>query len=101
MKFPRRITADAAAGLLLVGAATVLLATPYNGGSCGNVLSAYALPATSLPDGHPPAKPAGLDDARRSVTSASADVTEAEAGQAEVDAAYAAAEQARAAATEA
>jgi len=98
---PRRITADAAAGLLLLGAAVVLVATPYNGGSCGNVLSAYALPAASLPDAHPPEPPAALGDAHRAVTTASAEVTKLESEQAEVDAAYSAAEKARAAANEA
>jgi hypothetical protein len=101
MGLPRRITADAAAGLLLIGASAVLLATPYDGGSCTNVAAAYALPAASLPDADRPVLPAALGDASRAVTDADAKIRELEGEQAEVDAAYAAAEEARAAAVEA
>jgi hypothetical protein len=101
MGLPRRLTADAAAGLLLVGAATVLLATPYDGGSCSNVLAAYALPAASLPDEKPPARPSALADAERAVSAANTEVAELESEQAAVDELYAAAEKARTAANDA
>jgi hypothetical protein len=101
VSLPRRVTADALGGLLLVGAAAVLLATPYDGGSCTNVLAAYALPAASLPEAEPPEKPGALAEARRAVTAANADVMELEREEATVDELYAAAEEARAAANEA
>jgi hypothetical protein len=101
MGLPRRITADATAAVLLVGAAAVLLATPYDGGSCNNVLAAYALPAASLPDVKAPAKPEALAGAHRAVTAANSELMELEGQQAEVDRAQAAAEQAREAAIEA
>jgi hypothetical protein len=101
MRLPRRITADAAAGLMLVGAAAILLATPYDGGSCRNVLAAYALPATSLSDENAPARPAALANAQRAVTAANAEVTDLQSEQANVDQAQAEAQKAREAATEA
>jgi hypothetical protein len=98
MGLPGRITADVGAGLLLVGAAAVLLATPYDGGSCSNVAAAYALPAASLPDAEPPDEPSALAEAHRAVAAADADATGLESEQAEVDQLYEAAEEARAAA---
>jgi chromosome segregation ATPase len=101
MRLPHRITADAAAGLALVGAVAILLATPYDGGSCRNVLAAYALPATSLPEEHAPATPAALADAQRAVTAADAELSELQGERANVDHAQAEAQKAREAATEA
>ena len=98
MGLPRRISADIGAGLLLVGAAAVLLATPYDGGSCANVAAAYALPAASLPSAQPPGVPSALAESQRAVTAANADVTELKSEQAKVDQLDAAAQEARAAA---
>ncbi|MGY2074856.1 hypothetical protein [Blastococcus sp. SYSU DS0828] len=101
MPWPRRITADALGGLLLISAAAVLLATPYDGGSCKNVAAAYALPAASLPEAHRPTAPAALADARRAVTSANAEMAALQGEQAAVEAARVAAQEARTAANEA
>jgi hypothetical protein len=101
MGLPRRITADAAAGLLMIGAAVVLVATPYDGGSCDNVLAAYAMPASSLPDATAPAKPNAIENANRAVTAANSELIKLESEQAEVDRARVAATQAREAAVEA
>jgi len=101
MRLPRRITSDGAAAVLLVAAATVLVATPYDGGACRNVAAAYALPAASLAPADPPAEPAGLADARQAVTTAQAAVDALANKQADVDNAQQAAQQARAAADEA
>jgi hypothetical protein len=101
MGLPRRITADAAAGLMLVGAAAILIATPYDGGSCRNVLAAYAVPPTSLPEGSAPAKPAALADAQRAVTAADAEAADLQSEQAKVGQAQADAQKAREAASEA
>lgn len=101
MNLPRRIGADAVGGLLLVGAAAVLLATPYDGGSCNNVLAAYALPAASVSESDPPKVSPSLNDAVDAVTAADTAIAELDGEQAEVDAAYAAAEEARGAADDA
>jgi hypothetical protein len=101
VNLPRRIAADAVGGLLLVGAAAVLLSTPYDGGSCSYVLAAYAVPAASLPESEPPKESPALDDAQDAVSAANAEVAELEGEQAEVDAAYAAAQDARSAANDA
>ena len=101
MNLARRIAADAVGGMLLIGAAAVLLATPYDGGSCGNVLAAYAWPASSVSEAEPPRESPALADAYDAVSAANAEVAELETEQAEVDAAYAAAEEARAAANDA
>ena len=101
VSLPRRITADAIGGLLLVGAAAVLVATPYDGGSCTNVVAAYGLPAASLRDAKPPEASPALAAAYDAVTAANAEVVELESEQATVDDLYAAAEEARATANEA
>lgn len=101
MHLPRRITADGVAAVLLVSAAVLLVATPYDGGSCRNVASAYALPAASLEPAQPPTEPAALNDAREAVSTAQSEVTALAAKQADVDALQQAAEQARAAADKA
>ena len=101
MTLIRRMTADPVAGLVLVSAAAVLLATPYDGGSCTNVAAAFALPAASVPDAEPPQPSPALADAYATMSTAKAEVTEVEREQADVDELYAAAEEARAAAHEA
>jgi hypothetical protein len=101
MQLPRRISADVGAGVLLIGAAAVLLSTPYDGGSCRNVAAAYALPAASVPDAQRPESPTALADARRAVDAADTELVRLATEQSEVEAAYTAAEQARAAAHEA
>src|SRR3954453_16817301 len=101
VSLPRRVTADAIGGLLLVGAAAVLVATPYDGGSCTNVVAAYGLPAASLPDAEPPTASPALAEAHDAVIAAGADVTQLESEQAAVDDLYVAAEEARTAADEA
>ncbi len=101
MGLPRRISADALAGLVLVSAAAVLLATPYDGGACTSVSAAYALPAASVPDAEAPEPSPALADAHAAVDAAEAEVTELERQQDSVDGLYAAAEEARAAANEA
>jgi hypothetical protein len=101
MRLPRRLTADGVAALLLLGAAAVLVTTPYDGGSCTNILSAYALPAATAAEADPPAAPAALADARRAVRDAEAAVAALQEERVAVDAAQKAAQQARAAAAEA
>jgi hypothetical protein len=101
MRLSRRITADAAAGLMLVGAAAILLATPYDGGTCRNVLAAYAVPATSLSDENAPGRPPAFADAQRALAAADTEVADLQGEQATVDQAQAEAQKARDAATEA
>jgi hypothetical protein len=101
MPLPRRITADGAAALLLGAAAAVLVATPYDGGACRNVVAAYALPAASLGPADQPGEPAGLADARQAVTTAQGAVDALTIKKADVDKAQQAAQQARAAADKA
>ena len=98
MRLPRRITADGAAAVLLVVAAAVLVATPYDGGACRNVVAAYALPAASLSPADQPVEPAALVDARAAVATAQAAADALASKQADVDKAQQAAQQARAAA---
>lgn len=101
MRLPRKFTADAAAGLLLIGAAVVLVATPYDGGSCTNVVAAYAVPTASVSAEDRPDKPRALADAQRAVTTANAALAELETERFEVEELQAAAQAAREAAAEA
>lgn len=101
MRMRVRVTSDVVAAALLVGAATVLLATPYDGGACRNVASAYGLPAASFTKSAPPATPAALATARQDVTAASSEVAGLSDERAAAERASEAAEQAREAAREA
>ena len=101
MRLPRKLTADAVAGLLLIGAAAVLVATPYDGGSCTNVVAAYAVPTASVSAEDRPDKPRALADAQRDVTTANAALADLEAERAEVESLQEAAQAARDAAAEA
>jgi len=101
MRLPGRITPNAASAVLLTAAAAVLVTTPYDGGACRNVFSAYALPAASLAAADRPARSPALADAYQDIRDAEADQTALVARQAEVDRLVAAAEEAREAADEA
>jgi hypothetical protein len=101
MHVPRRITSDGIAAVLLLAAAAVLVATPYDGGACRNVAAAYALPAASLPDADQPAEPASLAEARRALATAESDSTALANEQVDVGRAEKAAQDARAAADKA
>ncbi len=101
MRLPRRFTADGGAGLLLIGAAAVLVATPYDGGSCTNVVAAFAVPTASVSAEDRPDKPRALADAQRDVTTANAALADLEAERGDVESLQAAAQAARDAAADA
>jgi hypothetical protein len=101
MHLPRRVSADGVAALLLLAAAAVLLATPYDGGACRNVAAAYALPAASLQDAEPPGQSPALTSAALAAEKAESDTAALEAERAEADKAREAAQQARQAANDA
>jgi len=98
MRLFRRIPASGGAAVLLAAATAALVATPYDGGTCRNVVSAWTVPVASVAEVDRPAEPAGLAEARRALEAAEAESSALGDERAEAAEAERAAENARQAA---